>query len=86
MNSIIYTLSISGVQTGYVPEDGDVVYNSEQVDSHNAMDPGSGTFYAPFAGVYGFMFYARTGVNVVKPFHLQVKISWTVDDWQAYSA
>ena len=24
------------------------------------MDPGSGTFYAPFAGYYGFMFYARS--------------------------
>ena len=29
------------------------------VDTHNAMDHPSGTFYAPFAGSYGFIFYFR---------------------------
>jgi hypothetical protein len=42
-----------------------VVYETELVDTHNAMDPESGTFYAPFGGTYGFMFYAHTSINVL---------------------
>jgi len=37
-----------------------VTYESELADTHNAMDHPSGTFYAPFAGSYGFMFYFRS--------------------------
>jgi len=48
--------------------DTDVVYQYEKVDTHNAMDPKSGTFHAPFAGTYGFTFYAMIGINVLNHF------------------
>ncbi len=54
------------VGSGLYPYNTDVVYKTELVDTHNAMDPESGTFHAPFAGTYGFMFYALIGINVIK--------------------
>ena len=33
-----------------------MTYASELVDTHNAMDFNTGTFTAPFAGFYGFIF------------------------------
>jgi hypothetical protein len=38
------------------PQNTDVTYVSELVDTHNAFDKSSGTFTAPFDGKYGFIF------------------------------
>ena len=44
----------------FYPDDTVVTYENELADTHNAMDHPSGTFYAPFAGSYGFIFYFRS--------------------------
>jgi len=52
------------------PADKVVTYEIEVVDTHNAMDIGSGIFTAPMAGVYGFFFYSRFSCQAIR--HLYV--------------
>ena len=43
----------------YWPKDSVVTYVDDgKVDTHNAMNTGTGTFTAPFSGIYGFTFTA----------------------------
>ena len=39
--------------------DTDITYENKLVDTHNAIDRATGTFTAPFDGVYGFFFFAN---------------------------
>ena len=40
------------------PSDSTITYINEVIDTHNAMDPGSGYFTVPISGTYGFFFTA----------------------------
>ena len=46
----------------YWPKNTPLTYSKELVDTHNSMDPLSGTFVAPFSGTFGFMFYTHLQV------------------------
>ena len=41
------------------PKDSVITYVYKEVDTHNALNMGTGAFTAPFSGVYGFTFTAR---------------------------
>ncbi len=40
------------------PSESTITYINEVIDTHNAMDPGSGYFTTPISGTYGFFFTA----------------------------
>jgi len=89
-NSLVKFHVESDAGSGHWPSNTGITYVHEIMDTHGAMDPGSGYFTAPFSGTYGFFFtavmYKRVmydpnnlivGVNdnPVKAFNFQVSIS-----------
>jgi hypothetical protein len=45
--------------SGYLPLQSRITYETELTDTHNAMNKETGIFTAPFAGTFGFVFYAK---------------------------
>ncbi len=91
-NSLVKFHVESDAGTGHWPSNTGITYVHEIMDTHNAMDPGSGYFTAPFSGTYGFFFtavmYKRVmydpnnlivGINdvPVKSFNFQYDLSAT---------
>ena len=54
---------ITATKGKYYPDNTVVTFEQELVDTHNAMDFSTGTFTAPFAGFYGFVFYFESHRN-----------------------